>query len=220
MNKYDIYSLILYKQHYRDDYTGRKALSDDIFSSFGYYDGFKVECGGNCNKETFIETLYDKTHKPIEKLNGKYGIQIVGMFRAAYIKKDFLDTYKNSLFAAVGFVQINEMYNIKADPGLSRLIEKLEKSDRNILVFGTFDNADLIILIKGNCLQQINSIIDYIDAFDEVSYMHTITGISQMYLNKSAEKKKMLQKQRTKTIYRNLKQKTDRKRSPEMITAS
>lgn len=195
MNKYDIYSLILYKQHYRDDYTGRKALSDDIFSSFGYYDGFKVECGDNCNKETFIETLYDKTHKPIEKLNGKYGIQIVGMFRTAYIKikKDTLDTYKNSLFAAVGFVQINEMYDIKADPGLSRLIKKLEKSDRNILVFGTFDNADLIILIKGYCLQQINSIIDHIDAFDEVSYMHTITGISQMYLNNSAKKKKMLQ---------------------------
>lgn len=195
MNKYDVYSLILYKQHYRDNYTDGKALSDDIFSSFGYYDGFKVECVGNCDKETFIETLYNKSHKPIEKLNGKYGIQIVGMFRTAYpkIKKETFDIYKKSLFAAVGFVQINEMYDIKADPGLSRLIKKLEKIDRNILVFGTFDNADLIILIKGYCLQQINDIIDHIDSLDEVCYMHTITGVSQMYLNKSVKEKKILQ---------------------------
>lgn len=195
MNKYDVYSLILYKQHYRDNYTDGKALSDDIFSSFGYYDSFKVECVGNCDKETFIETLYNKSHKPIEKLNGKYGIQIVGMFRTAYpkIKKETFDIYKKSLFAAVGFVQINEMYDIKADPGLSRLIKKLEKIDRNILVFGTFDNADLIILIKGYCLQQINDIIDHIDSLDEVCYMHTITGVSQMYLNKSVKEKKILQ---------------------------
>lgn len=209
MCQYDVCSLILYKQHYRDDYGEESKLPVDIFSSFGYYDGFKVEYGNRDDRDkdnekksnalTFIEALYDSTHNPIHELNGRYGVQIIGMFRNNAIS--FLEHYKNSLYAAVGFAQINEIYDIE-NQEFDKLISKIEAVDEeeNIMVFGTFDNADLVILIKGDCLSQIDNIINSIDALDEICYMHTITGISQSYLNASEKQTWLLQKWNSKKV--------------------
>ena len=207
----DVYSLILYKQHYRDNYDGKSALPDDVFSSFGYYDGFKVEIenttesGSNSN---FIETLYDKTHDPIKNLGGRYGVQIVGIFRAvsdenSNIKtKEFIEDYNDNLCAAVGFAQISEAYDIQADAGLNKLIEKIEQcsTKSNIMAMATFDNADLIILVKGSELYEINKIMKCVDELDEVSYMHTITGISQEYLNECQKNGRFLEEWNSKKV--------------------
>ncbi|MBD8925703.1 MAG: hypothetical protein EGR89_06915 [[Eubacterium] rectale] len=210
MTQYDVCSLILYKQHYRDYYGKENKLPEDIFSSFGYYDGFKVEYENGYDKDkenekksnavTFIEALYDNTHNPIYELNGRYGVQIIGMFRIN--SSSFLEHYKDSLYAAVGFAQINETYDIVNDPEFEKLISKIEAIDaeKNIMVFGTFDNADLIILIKGDCLSQIDNIINSIDELDEICYMHTITGISQPYLNESAKQTWLLQRWNSKKV--------------------
>lgn len=207
----EVYSLILYKQHYRDNYGRKSALPNDMFSSFGYYDGFKVEIRNTTEKDSasnFIETLYDKTHEPIQNLCGTYGVQIVGIFRSVNAEnynnnaKGFIEDYNKQLCAAVGFIQISENYNIQADPGLNELIKKIEQcsTKNNIMAMATFDNADLIILVKSSELCEINRIMKCVDELDEVSYMHTITGISQKYLNKCRNKGRFLKKWNSKKV--------------------
>lgn len=43
MGNSNIGTLILYKQHYRDNYNNEASLPENqLFSTFGYYDGFKI----------------------------------------------------------------------------------------------------------------------------------------------------------------------------------
>lgn len=200
MGNSNIGTLILYKQHYRDNYNNEASLPENqLFSTFGYYDGFKIiqEESNNTLKAncSVIEALYKETHKPINDLTGKYSMQIVGLFKIN--KSDninnFISAYNSSVFAVVGFIQLNESCRYQERDSFNKKVSRFKvNTTLNMKIMGTFDNADCVVLAYSNTLAELNTIINQISLMDEVEYIHSILGISQSYLNTCDEKKQFL----------------------------
>ncbi len=201
MSSNNVFRLILYKQHYRDDYR-EDALPKDIYSSFGYYDGFKIE-EIHCENNSFIEELCESTCIPVEDISKQCSLKTIGIF-SNFLKVGQTNGQKQikkitgckPLFCSVGFVQIDENCNISDPNKLRHVVYEIEAcSEKNhVMVMGTLDNADFIVLCYAWNLAELNSTIAQIDKLDSVCYMHTITGVAQKYLDDSENKKKLLTK--------------------------
>lgn len=201
----DIRLLTLYKQHYLDSY---KKPMECQFTCLGYFDGMDIDqveqkdIGRKHPKMSdapISELWYAAGHK-IEAMEGGYSGQDIGMFRCMPDDGDnkvslFWDEMARIPFLAVGFLQ---MKNGGEYVGLGDRLEKPQTDQKDqaagiicrSLTYCTYDNADLILLIQGNHMGEIQKILQRVEKDREVSYMHTILGISEGYLKacKSAEK--------------------------------
>ena len=118
----DIRILTLYKQYYLDSYPTPLKCQ---YTTWGYYDGIDITA---CESDTNSSNLFEKrsqapisqiwyeTGAVIERLEGKYGNQIIGMFRCVSEQEQervkqteaFWGIYDSMPFMAVGFLQFTD----------------------------------------------------------------------------------------------------------------
>ena len=174
--------LTLYKQHYLDQYD-REMTTD--FSCLGCYDGLTITCIQENNMAFPMSVVWAKTGEQIRKLNGRFSNQNIGLFRCNASGYSWNELPRLP-FMALGFVKLKE--SIRA----SEIYEKIEgKSKYNaigsdelcqVLTYYTFDNADIVILVKGNSLILLEEVLRDIEGMEEVTYLHSIWGIDEGYL--------------------------------------
>lgn len=199
----DVRLLFLYKQHYLDSYGS--GLNFDI-SCFGYYDELKVQETEN----EFVETLTKKksesplyqiwyyTGNSMNQLKGHFSIQTIGMFREQQERdKKFWDLDGKMPYFFVGFVKVNgDDYK-----GIRERLESEFAFDRrdedgvicNVIVYYTFDNADLIILMHSNSLKHMTETAEQISGLAAIKYMHSIVGIREKYLKECEDEGRILE---------------------------
>ena len=207
----DIRILTLYKQYYLDSYPTPLKCQ---YTTWGYYDGIDITA---CESDTNSSKLFEKrsqapisqiwyeTGAVIERLEGKYGNQIIGMFRCVSEQEQervkqteaFWGIYDSMPFMAVGFLQFTDGNDYEE---ISREIESkgdkygenLEKEHCFILTYCTYDNADLIVLLLANSITKMKSILEEIEGMLTVQYMHSIMGVSEVYLGECRENSEIL----------------------------
>lgn len=199
---YGIKLLSLYKQHYRDSY--KEAMSFQ-YSSWGYYDGFDI-FSPDIRKKRLSKKI---TALPIsdmwfgmedlkKKNNGKTACQTIGIFR-----NNVNDPYAESFwkenedypFFAIGFLQLSvcggagEKFSMQSIRTLQDRIDSMtfldfvgENAGCRCLAYYTLDNSDLVVLFHSNSMACLQRRISEIENFNETSYMHTILGTSEKYL--------------------------------------
>lgn len=190
---WDARLLTLYKQHYMDCYDG-KLCSD--YSCWGYYDGLdiaKVESIQYSsllidNMSAPISDLWYKSGEKIGGITGQYGSINIGMFRYEKDKSMRTETFwvqkEKMPFFGVSFLQLNDPMQYMP---LGRKIEEGVSSDSDkmcdVITYCTYDNADMILLIIGNSLNQIEKELQKIDSMPEIRYQHSVLGVSEQYLS-------------------------------------
>lgn len=201
---WDARLLTLYKQHYMDCYE--EELCSD-YSCWGYYDGLdivKVEPMQNSsllieNMPTPISDLWYKSGEKISGMTGQYGSINIGLFRYEDEKdmasklETFWITKEKMPFFGVSFLQLADPMQYKL---LGNNIEDAIKSDSDkichVITYCTYDNADMILLIVGNSLNQIEKYLQEIDSMPEIRYQHSVLGVSEKYLGDCKTNKKIL----------------------------
>ena len=203
----DIRLLTLYKQHYLDDYE--EPLKSRI-SVLGYYDGIdiqKVEGENFSNisakkSQAPISELWYDTGKKIEEMTGGKSNQNIGLFRCMGGEEsekavaEYWEYEKRLPYFAVGFLKIREpqkyrevglnleaAFNVGADDA-GRLCVAL--------TYITFDNADLVILIKGNSMTRMCGLMEATERREEVLYAHFIPGVEEGYLEACKDQGRVL----------------------------
>lgn len=204
---YDIRLLTLYKQHYLDKYP---TTLNSNYSCWGYYDGMDIsEVKAEYKSSLFqndslspISRLWYCTGEKIREINGQYSSQNIGLFRctswAAEKDENKIDFWKENLatiFFGVAFLQLTEPIQYE---GFVKEIEKefnangTGNSNCRIISYCTLDNADLVLLIHGNSLKEMELILQKIETRQEIRYQHSILGVSEEYLKECASKEKIL----------------------------
>ena len=182
--------LTLYKQHYLDQYD--KEMETD-FSCLGYYDGLKITCIQEHDTTFPMSEMWAKTGEQIRGLNGRFSNQNIGLFRcnaSGYV----WNKLPKLPFMALGFVKIKE--SIKASEVYAKIEEKSRHNESDVdkvcevLTYYTFDNADIVILIKGNNLTLLEEVLRDIEGMEEIIYLHSIWGIDETYLKECKNSKK------------------------------
>lgn len=193
----DIRMLTLYKQHYMDCYN--EALDECQYSCWGYYDGMSIEPIKPSNSKLFekrssspISDLWYHTAKNSAHLKAWYGEQNIGLFRCVpqeddTICQNFWDRHDKMPYFSVAFLQLQN--KTKYD-SVRKILEDTYQQDEgsqqyNLLAYCTFDNADLVILLQGNSIKDMETILNNIEQFKQTAYLHPIMGISEKYLKES-----------------------------------
>ncbi len=203
----DIRLLTLYKQHYLDDYE--EPLKSRI-SVLGYYDGIDIQkvegkYFGNISakrSQAPISELWYDTGKKIEEMTGGKSNQNIGLFRCMGGEEsekavaEYWECEKRLPYFAVGFLKIREpqkyrevglnleaAFNVGADDA-GRLCAAL--------TYITFDNADLVILIKGNSMTRMCELMEETERREEVLYAHFIPGVEEGYLEACKDRGRVL----------------------------
>ncbi len=207
----DIRLLTLYKQHYLNFYN--KALTSQ-FTCLGYYDGFDIEKVNQHNynnispkmsNSPISEIWYAAGHK-IGTLPGGYSSQNIGIFRCVPESEvsplspaeNFWAELETMPFFAIGFLQIKEHleYNKIRTAFETRWqcnSDKQAKPYHQLMIYCTYDNADLIVLLHGNSITDMQIILNTIESDPSVCYMHSIMGISENYLKACKEENQILE---------------------------
>lgn len=197
----DVRLLTLYKQHYLDDY---KQCMNSQITCLGYYDGLDLE---KVDEEGFsseikvasIAKLWYSTGEKVIQLPGGYSNQNIGLFRCAKGKEQndhteiYWETEKRLPFFSVAFLKLKECNEYsQVSEKIERLVEwkeieslsggKIEKELCIILTYCTFDNSDLVVLLKGNNIAKVNDTLKKIEDFCDIIYLHSILGIEEEYL--------------------------------------
>ncbi len=199
---WDARLLTLYKQHYMDLYD-EKLCSD--YSCWGYYDGLdimEVESAQYSsllidNPSAPIPGLWYKSGEKIGNITGQYGSINIGLFRyekdTVLKSKSFWDAKEKMPFFGISFLQLDDPMQYQL---LGSKIEDDMKSGSDkichVITYCTYDNADLVLLITGNSLSQIEKHLQYIDSLSEIRYQHSVLGVSEQYLNDCKINKKIL----------------------------
>lgn len=204
----EIMLLTLYKQHYLDKYI--TPLQADT-SCLGYYDGLSITdadkkmsgtISSKMSKAPMPEMWY-AAGKSIEGMKGGYSNQNIGLFRCFSDKEmdktlnSYWEMEKELPFIHVGFVKLQstEQYEevAKKIEGIRTEIEgKNRKKICNVIVYCTYDNADLVVLARGNSLTLMNEVFRGIEGMEEVSYLHSIIGIDEEYIKACTGAKNIL----------------------------
>lgn len=192
----------LYKQHYRDFYNQQKdELPEDIYSSWGYYDGIRInQIENRDDKKKSLELLYEESQNIAIDVHGTYSEQVIPLFYCG--ERDAYETYmkkqKKAVFFSVAFAKIKELDKYK---GVGKAIEDIGRKEKRaeekgnigkVLAMSTFDNADIVILAYSNSLIELDNMLSEIDDLEDVEYIHTVMGVSQQYLNTCRKKEKIL----------------------------
>lgn len=190
----DIRVLILYKQHYLDEY--KRDMERCQYSCWGYYDGMSVERVEKSDSKLFekrsaspISDLWYHTVGSASKLEARYGEQNIGLFRCVSKSEDeicrkFWECHERMPYFAVAFLQLYEKKRYKdvRDAIESKYQNNERASCYNLLAYCTFDNADLVILLHGNSITKLEDILKEIEERDDVAYLHPVMGASEKYL--------------------------------------
>lgn len=200
----DIRILTLFKQHYLDKY---KIPLKCQFSCLGYYDGINVKHIKNVDPK-----LYDKkSNSPIseiwyglsnsaETIDGRTSRQDIGLFRSLNeTTKDeinvFWEEHIKMPFFSVAFLQLKnaiDYYPIACyiEKQFKRMVDEDVPVKFDLKTYYTLDNADLVVLFHSNSLKKIFEIAEKIKAIPEITYCHTIVGVSDKYLEKFEKERK------------------------------
>lgn len=190
------FTLVLYKQHYRNKYT--QNLPDSSYSSLGYYDGFDIRISdvsytyANKKEISLLTKMHSESRKIITELQGFYGVQIIGLLRNQYNKtyEQFIENYKCKKYPyfGIGFVMMND--KLQYDVLQKKIEEENQKQNElQILVMQTFDTMDAVVLIQSNCLWELEKCLRELENISQIVYLYTIVGVAQSYLNICSEKK-------------------------------
>lgn len=199
----DVRLLYLYKQHYLNDY--KSGLNFDI-SCFGYYDELKIEkCGDryeeNSDRKKSGSPLYQiwyDTGIGMSQLEGRFGVQTIGLFRKVREgDNEFWQLDDQMPYFFVGFVKVsgeNENVRCLKEQLETDFLEQCADDDVicDIIVYYTFDNADLVVLMHANSLKQMTKCAEKICRLQDVKYLHSIVGIRENYLLDCANKEGVL----------------------------
>lgn len=198
--KPDIKILELNKQHYFDHYNSQMKCD---YSCWGYYDGIRI-FNAPAGKNNLFEKRTNAPVSPIwfgmgesiENLNGKFSKQNIGIFRDSTKNEELLKNFwqeqeGKSPYFAVMFIQLKKNENFEAvtekieDVGF----EAVKPSDiyRKVLAYFTFDNAEIVGLLKTNSLQELGKTVQEIEEMEEISYVHSVMGVSEAYLTDCSE---------------------------------
>lgn len=207
----DIRLLTLYKQHYLNSYGPPLKCH---FSSWGYYDGISILSP----KETTQRLFEKRTNSPISELwygsmdytenfQGRYSNQSIGIFRnKSEAINNFWKNYNQYPFFAVSFLQLDKTTRLQENPDevlqvVTGEIEKIEGEKSfegstpmaaetvEIVVYYTFDSADLVVLMQGNKLEALEDALYRIENMDVQCYSHSIMGIAEKYLERCVQEK-------------------------------
>ena len=204
----DIRLLTLYKQHYLDHYI--KPLQSQI-TCLGYYDGLDIEViednnASSSNASNFpLSTIWYATGEKIKSITGGHGNQHIGIFRDhdnEISKKStefFWDEAQKLPFCSIGFVKLKEEYQ-KDYQKIKQHIETIYCTKKDVqkervcyvLPYYTFDNADLIILLRANSMIALDKTQHDIEKIPKIAYLHSILGIDEKYVELCHKKKKIL----------------------------
>lgn len=201
----DILMLTLYKQHYRDEYGKDSSLKCD-YSCWGYYDGMSLkkiegQKSGLFEKQSDspISDLWYQDAEETGEMNGRYGVQNIGLFRYGQDNESrergdrFWEENGHMPYMMVGFLQMkppngNDTYDhyefcsnleIRYDDD-----PDMQTTKRcQVLFYDTFDNADLVVLIHGNSIWELEETAEKIQDTSAVVYMHCISGVREEYIS-------------------------------------
>lgn len=198
----DIRILTLYKQHYLDEYK-RPLISQ--YTCWGYYDGLDIKKTEKSEYSSLFEKrsqspisdLWYCTGEKIGELKGGYSSQNIGIFSDRSDKKAemFWDDANRLPFLSIGFVKIRNSLNAKK---ICQDIENGILEDDNqekiclALTYYTYDNADLVVILRGNDIIQMEKRMQSIEKMDDINYLHSIMGASEKYLQCCYAEKKIL----------------------------
>lgn len=199
----DIRLLTLYKQHYLDKYLD---MLDSNYSCWGYYDGMDI---AKIDKKEYSKLFEKRSLSPISELwycagekigqiNGQYSSQNIGLFRCMHDDQNVVEFWQENnvaIFLGVAFLKLIkpvEYYDFaqKMEEKINKNVDK--KYLCRIITYCTFDNADLIILIHGNSLWNMEQNLRQIEMEPEVRYQHSVLGVSEQYLGACLQQKKIL----------------------------
>lgn len=187
----DVRLLSLHKQYYLAAYP--KELPSQ-YSSVGYYDGFSIESiNDNCDSFNGNNPLARLWHKEMSTLfsqNAQYSMQNVGIFRFETDSdhyKHFWNDGKYMPYFAVAFIQLKDKLNYQC---VKTTIETSNVDDQSPshrlchkLVYYTFDNADLVLLMNGNSICLIEDELKKLESDIDIAYTYSIFGISEEFLH-------------------------------------
>lgn len=199
----DIRLLTLYKQHYLDRYEN--ALPSHI-SCIGYYDGLdleKIDDKKSAISVAPITNLWYATGKKVEGLPGGYSNQNIGLIRCGFpdeqnkYAEQYWEIEKRLPFFSVAFLKLEKWEQYKE---ISLMIENelfkrkidLSKETCIALSYTTFDNSDMVLLLKGNDFVKLEEVLNGIEDLDGVKYLHSILGIEDDYLKSCKKSGKVL----------------------------
>ena len=185
--------LSLKKQHYLDSYQGPMT---GMYSCFGYYDAIDILFPSR-NSSFFqkksniqISPIWYGMGELIETQTGRFSQQNIGLFSiadststdASYYNL-FWGEHSGSPYFAVGFIRLINITDYKS---VAKNIMKLsfKKGDEYVtaVVYYTYDNTDLVVLLRGNSISQISNVMRKMEHFRSVYYLHSILGVSEEYL--------------------------------------
>ena len=180
--------LRLYKQHHIKEYT---TLTEGQYSCWGNYDSMSVEMVTR-QKNTLIVSrdtlgLTDMWYQLSNILgvqDGTYSQQCIGLiYKGNKTLEDFL--VPDEFFCCACMLKLENSYqtsaydNLMLDLGLSEDAEGYVDS----ICFRTMDNADAIVLIKGNSYRKIMAqVIDLSRNNQHIVYSYSVCGVNQEYL--------------------------------------
>ena len=191
--------LSLKKQHYLDKY---QEPMTGTYSCFGYYDAidihFPQKTSSLFQKKSNIQIspIWYGMGELIESQTGRFSQQNIGLF--SIIDKDspdagcfslFWGEHSNSPYFAVGFIRLKDIRSYK-----KVATEIMQFSINNngryvtVVVYYTYDNTDLVVLLRGNSISEISKVMLKIERNHSVYYMHSILGISEDYLKECKRK--------------------------------
>lgn len=188
---YDIRLLTLFKQHYRDVYDA--TLSCD-YSCWGYFDGLDIMHPDALPCSTPFSALWQANGSKVAEQKGDFSSQNIGLLRYLADEADQADTaafwMTNSRmpFFAVLLLQLkNEAEYATAarlleQEGCWAIDDPVQKSYCRTIAYCTFDNTDLVLLIHGNSLDQMQKALRRIETLPAVRYVHSIFGVAEAYL--------------------------------------
>ncbi|EOS41647.1 hypothetical protein C809_04218 [Lachnospiraceae bacterium MD335] len=186
--------LTLYKQHYLDCYNENMNAE---FSCLGYYDGLDITTIKQKDKIFPMAEVWNETGNQIKRLKGRFSNQNIGLFRCDDLLGKWNDL-EQLPFMAVGFIRVKD--SIKAS-GLYAEIENKSTYGNmrtnkicKVLTYYTFDNADLVVLARGNSIHLLEETLQEIEKMEEIVYLHSILGINETYLKDCESNNSILDK--------------------------
>lgn len=193
---YDIRLLTLFKQHYRDGYdTSLKGH----YSCWGYFDGLDISpIPSDTPLDGLFSALWSRNGKKIAMQKGDYSSQNISLLRYLPDEKTQRMTggfWEDNLpFFAVMLVQLEDESNFARVGAMAEEIGNSQYQEQKqgesghstvcrTLSYYTFDNSDLVLLVRSNSLHHLQRTIHEMEAWPEIRYVHSVLAVSESYLD-------------------------------------
>lgn len=180
--------LRLFKQHHIKEYTN---LTEGQYSCWGNYDSMSVEMVTH-QKNTLIVSrdalgltdMWYQLSNILGEQDGTYSQQCIGLiYKGNKILEDFL--VPDEYFCCACMLKLRNSYQTEVYDNLMLHLGNSEDAEGYVdsICFRTMDNADAIVLIKGNSYKKImNQVIDISRKVKDIVYSYSVCGVNQQYL--------------------------------------